>query len=52
MLHLLSATGPVPHAVQILASLVVDSKQFTSVSVGSNYKFELLSCVFVHSDSK
>ena len=30
LLHLLSATCPVPHAVPILASLVVESKAFQS----------------------
>ena len=44
ILHLLSTTGPVPHAVPILPSLVVESKHFISFSVLSNFEFD---CCFV-----
>ena len=53
ILLLLSASDPFPHAVSVLASLVLKSKAFHKFYVGSNFKFDCcLVSLYIKSKSK
>ena len=50
ILHLLSTFGPVPCAVTILASLVIESKQYVSFWLAAILSLNVFSCEFVHAE--